>query len=134
MLNFLLAQTTTTTTSGSGDYGIFFMLYLLFVLAAVVISIMGLWKMFEKAGQPGWASIIPIYNVYVILKVAARPGWWLLLFLIPFVNFVISLIIGLDLAKKFGKSEVFGIILLGLFSGIGYIIVGFDDSTYSADA
>ncbi len=52
-----------------------------------------MWKMFSKAGQPGWASIIPLYNVYIMCKIAGRPGWWLLLFLIPLVNLIIAIIV-----------------------------------------
>ena len=56
------------------------------LIAIVILVIAGLWKTFSKAGQPGWAAIIPIFNVYILLKVAGRPGWWLLLYLIPLVQ------------------------------------------------
>lgn len=49
--------------------------------------IIAMWRIFTKAGQPGWAAIIPFYNIYVLMKVVGRPGWWLILFLIPLVNF-----------------------------------------------
>lgn len=89
----------------------------------------------RQAGQPGWAAIIPIYNIYVLLKVVGRPGWWLLLFFIPFVNLVIAIIVNIDLAKSFGKSVfVWGILLLTIFSAIGYILLGFDSSTYRGPA
>jgi len=67
---------------------------LLFCLAVVVIIVIGGWKVFEKAGQSGWAILIPIYNVYILLKIAGRPGWWLLLYFIPAVNIVIAIIVG----------------------------------------
>lgn len=86
--------------------------------------------MFKKAGHPGWAAIIPIYNIYILLKIAGRPGWWLLLLLIPFVNFVVYIVIALDVAKNFGQSPIFGIIGLWLFSFIGYLILGFGDAKY----
>ena len=57
-----------------------------FMMAVMVVVIVGFWKVFEKAGQPGWAAIVPLYNAYILLKIAGRPGWWLLLFMIPFVN------------------------------------------------
>ena len=89
---------------------------LLIQLAIVVAVIAGVWKTFAKAGQPGWAAIIPIYNVYILLKIANRPWWWLLLMLIPLVNLVIAIIVAIDVAKAFGKGAGFGIglALLGL--------------------
>src|ERR1700690_1558250 len=54
-----------------------------FCLALTVFEIVCLWKVYQKAGQPGWASIIPIYNAYILLKIAGRPGWWLLLYFVP---------------------------------------------------
>lgn len=89
-----------------------------------------MWKLFIKAGQPGWKAIIPIYNVYILLKIVGRPGWWIILYFIPLVNIVISLIVALDLAKRFGRSDAFGIILLWLFSVIGFLIIGFGNSIY----
>ena len=57
------------------------------------------WKVFTKAGQPGWAVLIPIYNAYILLKIAGRPGWWILLFMIPFVNIIIAALVAIDVAK-----------------------------------
>src|ERR1700694_740307 len=78
-------------------------------LAIVVLMIAALWKVFEKAGEPGWAAIVTIYNFYILLKIAGRPGWWLLLYLIPFVNFIISIIVSIDVAKRFGKGTGFAL-------------------------
>jgi hypothetical protein len=103
-------------------------------LAIAVACIIGVWKVFVKAGQPGWAVLIPIYNIYVMLKVAGRPGWWLLLFLIPLVNIVIALVVAIDIAKAFGQSAVFGVFLLFLLSGIGYLVLGFGDYRYGGPA
>lgn len=102
-------------------------------LAVVVLIIAGIWKVFTKAGQPGWAAIVPIYNLYILLKIAGRPGWWLLLFLIPLVNLVIAILVGIDVAKAFGKGVGFG---LGLtFLGfIFYPILGFGSDTYQGPA
>ncbi len=102
----------------------------LFWLAVMVVIIVGGWKMFEKAGQPGWAIIIPFYNVYILLKIAGRPGWWLILYCIPLVNIVIAILVALDIAKAFGQSAVFGFFLLFLLSGIGYLILGFGNYRY----
>lgn len=98
--------------------------------AVVAVVIIGGWKVFEKAGQPGWAILIPIYNLYVMLQIAGRPGWWLILYLIPLVNLIIMIIVAIDIAKAFGQSSAFGFFLLFLFCGIGYLILGFGDYSY----
>jgi len=105
-------------------------IYLAFIVFAVVV----MWKVFVKAGQPGWAAIIPIYNIYVWLKVAGRPGWWLILMLIPFVNVIMALIVSMDIAKSFAKDSVFGVVGLWLFSLIGYAILAFGGAQYRGPA
>jgi hypothetical protein len=107
---------------------------LLFWLAVVVVVIVGGWKVFEKAGHPGWAILIPIYNAYIMLKIAGRPGWWLILYFIPLVNIVIMIIVAIDIAKAFGQSAVFGVVLLFLLCGIGYLILGFGNYSYQGKA
>src|SRR5689334_12229068 len=84
---------------------------MLFFLAIAVVAIIGVWKVFTKAGQPGWAAIVPIYNLYILLQIAGRPAWWILLMLIPFVNLVISIMIAMDVAKAFGQSAAWGIVM-----------------------
>ena len=118
----------------SGVESMFSGVFLLFWLAVVVITIVGGWKTFEKAGQPGWGILIPIYNLYLLTKIAGRPGWWLFLFLIPVVNIVIAIILAIDIAKSFGQSGVFGFFLLFLFSPIGYLILGFGSAQYRGPA
>ncbi len=103
---------------------------LLIQLAIVILIIAGVWKTFAKAGQPGWAAIIPIFNVYILLKVANRPWWWLLLLLIPLVNLVIMIIVAIDIAKAFDKGAGFGI-GLALLGFIFYPILGFSEATYT---
>jgi len=84
-------------------------------LALVVFYIYCGWKLFVKAGKPGWAVIIPIYNAYVLLKITGKPGWWLILYLIPLVNFIIAIIVMYNLALRFGKGVGYtlGLIFLG---------------------
>jgi Family of unknown function (DUF5684) len=98
-------------------------------LAVIVLEIAAMWKVFVKAGQPGWAAIIPFYNTYILLKIVGRPGWWLILFLIPLVNIVMWIIVALDLSKSFGKSAGFtvGLVLLGI---IFIPILGFGSAAY----
>ncbi|MFD0200493.1 MULTISPECIES: DUF5684 domain-containing protein [Saccharothrix] len=106
----------------------------LIALAVGIFVIATMWKVFTKAGKPGWAAIVPFYNFYVQLKIVGRPGWWLILLLIPFVNIVISLIIAIDLAKSFGKGSGFGVVGLWLFGFIGYPILAFGSATYRGPA
>lgn len=106
-------------------------------LAFIIIYIVAWWKVYEKAGQPGWAAIIPFYNLYVLMQIAGRPGWWFILYLIPLVNIVVSLLVAIDLGKSFGKDTVFSVLLLWLmlpWAWIGYLMLGFGDATYSGPA
>lgn len=131
MLSFL-AQTyttyeyTTTTSSGSGFNPVVTLLYLVFIVALVA----AMWKIFEKAGEKGWKALIPFYNTWVLFEIAGKPGWWIVLCLIPLVNIYISVVLSLELAKRFGKSTAFAIFGLFLFSAIGYLILGFGDAKY----
>ncbi len=123
MLATLVAQSSSTGTGVCGAVGA------LLWLAIVVLIIAGFWKVFTKAGQPGWASLIPIYNGYVLCQIAGRPGWWVVLFLIPIVNIVVSALVSFDVARAFGKTTGFGI-GLWLLSFIFYPILGFGDAQY----
>ena len=99
-----------------------------FVFGCIIAGIL-LWGVFKKAGQPPWAGFVPIMNVYCLCKVAGRPGWWFILLLLPCVNFIIAIILGLDIAKAFGKGTGFavGLIILPI---IFYPILGFGSATY----
>jgi hypothetical protein len=99
-------------------------------LAFVIFIIAAMWKVFEKAGQPGWAAIIPIYNLYIMTKIAGKPGWWVLMFLIPFVNFIFLIWLYNMVSKSFGKDEGFtaGLVILGF---IFWPILGFGSAKYS---
>lgn len=103
--------------------GFFSLVWLAFLVAFIV----GCWKIFEKAGKPGWAAIIPIYNIVVLLEIVNKPLWWLILFIIPLVNLVIGIMVLHRLALSFGKDVVYTILLI---FGIGFILLGFDDSKY----
>lgn len=105
------------------------LIFLVIWLAIVVGLIAGFWKVFTKAGQPGWACIVPIYNIYILTQIAGRPGWWLLLFFVPIANFVVAIIMSIDIAKNFGKGTGFGI-GLALLGFVFYPILGFGDATY----
>jgi hypothetical protein len=109
--------------------GIFAGVFGLVWLAILVLCIVGFWKVFVKAGEPGWAAIVPIYNLIVLLKIAGRPIWWIILFLIPLVNLIVAILVSLDIAKKFGQSTGFGI-GLALLPMIFYPVLGFGKATY----
>lgn len=98
-------------------------------LVILVLYIAGLWKVYTKAGQPGWACIIPIYNFIVLLRIVGRPWWWILLMLIPFVNLVIAILVTVELATVFGKGGGFAVGLI--FLGFIFVpILGFGSATY----
>jgi hypothetical protein len=92
-----------------------------------------MWKVFEKAGEKGWKVLIPLYNTWVLLEIAGKPGWWIIWFLIPIVNFVVLIIVSLELAKRFKKSAVFAIFGLVIFPYIGYLMLGFGDAKYDGN-
>ena len=123
--------TTVAQTSDAGAAG--GMMFMVVWLAIIVLVIAGLWKVFTKAGQPGWAAIVPIYNIYVMCKIAGRPGWWLVLLFIPVVNLIVSAIVSVDTAKAFGKGTGFGI-GLWLLGVIFYPILGFGSAQYQGPA
>jgi len=98
-------------------------------LIITILVIVAQWKMFEKAGKPGWASIVPIYNGIVLLNIVGMSGWYVILYCIPIVNLVIDAIVSVKTAKAFGKGTGFGI---GVFL-LPYIfqpILGFGDAKY----
>ena len=88
-----------------------------------------LWKIYTKAGQPGWAGIVPIYNIIVLLNIVGRPIWWIVLFCVPFVNFIAFIIIAIDLAKSFGKDIGFAIGMV-LLPFIFFPMLAFGDARY----
>ena len=98
-------------------------------LVLMIFFIACFWKIFEKAGQPGWASIVPLYNTIILLKIAGKPWWWIFLLLIPGVNVVFAFIALIDLAKNFGKGTGFGVGLV-LLSFIFFPILAFGSARY----
>ena len=95
----------------------------------IIIMIVSLWKIFTKAGKPGWAAIVPIYNMIVWLEIVNKPIWWIVLLLIPFVNIVIAIMITHQLSLAFGQG--IGMTLLLLFLPfIGFPMLAFGSATY----
>jgi hypothetical protein len=91
-----------------------------------------MWRIFQKAGKPGWACIIPIYNIFVFLQIVKKPLWWFILLLIPLVNFIIMIILMANLVKVFGKPGWQTLLLL--FFSVFYIpFLGFGKAQYKAE-
>jgi len=115
------------TSSGFAGLGLGFTIVW---LAVVILLIASAWKIFTKARKPGWAAIIPFYNIIVVLQIVGRPVWWILLLLfVPLVNFIIMIIVLNDLSKSFGKGVGY---TLGLFflSIIFLPLLGFGSAQY----
>jgi len=108
-------------------------IWIMFCLAVAVIAIASLWKVFTKAGKPGWASIVPIYNIIILLEITGKPIWWIFLYLIPLVNIVVAIIVMIELARRFGKSDGFGI-GLALLGAIFLPILAFGNAQYQPRA
>ena len=110
---------------------------IIIALLLAIVAIAGMWKTFSKAGKPGWAAIIPIYNLVVMIQIAQKPMWWLAIFLAgglipiagPIANLVFSIMLGIGIAEKFGKSAGFGV-GLSLLGFVFYPILGFGDAVY----
>lgn len=102
---------------------------IIFYLLFVIVVIAAMWRVYQKAEQPGWACLIPFYNVYIMLKIAGKPGWWLLLFFIPLVNVVFIIWTYNMISKSFGKDEGFTVGLV-LLSFVFWPILGFGSATY----
>ena len=109
--------------------GFFFIIY----LAIIALLLVSMWKVYTKANKPGWASIIPIYNIIVLLEIVGKPWWWIFLFMIPIANLVFSIWMMNLLSKSFGQSEGFtvGLILLPI---IFFPILGLGDAKYNGPA
>jgi hypothetical protein len=116
------AQEVEYSASASGGSAIVIMIV---ELAFVVLYVAGLWKTFAKAGEPGWAAIVPIYNTITILKLGGKPWWWMF---IPIGNFIMLIIAQIEIAKRFGKGTGFGL-GLAFFPYIFYPMLGFGAAT-----
>jgi hypothetical protein len=102
---------------------------MIFYFAILILIIVSYWKIFVKAGKPGWAAIIPIYNFIVLLEIVGKPVWWFLLMLIPLVNIIFIIIIIHRLSLSFGQGAGITILLL-LLPFIGFPMLAFGDSKY----
>jgi hypothetical protein len=96
----------------------------------IILTIAGIWATYAKAGKPGWASIIPIYNIIVLLEMAGKPIWWLLLFFIPIVSLIVYIMVLVDVSRAFGKGALYGV-GLAFLPFIFFPMLGFGDAEYA---
>jgi hypothetical protein len=122
---FILAQASADSSAAAGGSIIFSIVW----LAVSIALLVALWKLFVKAGQPGWACLIPIYNTIVLLRITGRSAWWVLGLMVPFLNIFVIIRLVFDLAKVFGRGVGFGFGLLFL-SPIFIAILGFGNAQY----
>lgn len=106
---------------------------LIMYVAIIGLLIASMWTIFTKAGKPGWASLIPIYNIIVLLEIVGKPWWWIFLMALPVVSVIFSIWALNLLSKSFGKSEGFtvGLLLLGI---IFFPMLAFGDAEYQGPA
>jgi len=100
-------------------------------LAVYLLTAVGLWPMLTKAGIPGWGAFIPIWNLYLQIKLAGRPGSLLILYLLPFVNIVVAIVVAVGVARAFGRGPFYGFLLHFLLQPIGYLVTGFGSAKYT---
>jgi len=118
---------------GSPLSALFGGVFMLVGLVFAVLILASIWKVFTKAGKPGWTCLIPIYNVIVLLEIAGKPLWWIVLFLVPLVNLIVCILAHISLAQNFGKGTGFALGLVFL-PFIFFPILGFGDAQYAGKA
>ncbi len=127
MLHTILAQSSDNSGAAGALGGMCCACFILIIMVGVMAA--GCWKIFVKAGKPGWAALIPFYNFMVLAEIVGRPAWWGLLTLIPLFGYVVYVILCLDLAKSFGKDVIYGL-GLAFLSPIFVPILGFSNAKY----
>lgn len=134
--NYATEIDSTTTATGLGVFGAMFIVYLVVAIIIAILQIVAMWKIFTKAGEKGWKTIIPIYNIVVLFKISGLSPWLVLVYLagiIPFIGwiacFIITIMQANGLAKSFGKSGAYTVGLIFL-APIFYMILGFSKAEY----
>lgn len=113
---------------GGGDSVVSIIVSIL-MIAFCVLSIAGTWRVFAKAGEHGWACLVPFYGNYVLYRIVFDNGWLFLLMFVPLVGMIMALVANFRLGKVFGKSTGFCIGLIFL-APIFMLLLGFSDSEY----
>lgn len=129
-LSSMLSLLVFAQNDGVGVIELILIIAVILVIVAIIGAILaGLWQTFEKAGEAGWKGIIPIYNIWVLMEIIGRPGWWLILFFIPLVNIIVWIVVCLDIAKSFDHGPGFAIGLM-IFPFVFFIVLGWGESQY----
>jgi hypothetical protein len=121
-------------TSSSADpsaaaAGLVMLPLMLVYVGIIVLMVVSMWKLFVKAGKPGWGAIVPFYNTYLMVEIAGRPAWWFaVILLVPVVNIVFAIIVTIDFVKAYGKGTGFGVLSL-FFPFVTFPIMAFDKAT-----
>ena len=103
--------------------------YLVLSIAILIVMVVSYWKIYVKAGKPGWAAIVPIYNIIVFLEIVKKPVWWIVLFFIPCANIVALVLVSLEFVKVFGKPSWHAALMI--FFGVIYApYIAFSDAKY----
>jgi len=126
-MHLLVELATSDIVTRDSDQQVWFSSFFWYVVTAI-----GLWPMLVKAGIPGWGALIPIYNIYLQVKLAGHRGWLTLLYFVPLVNLVVAIVVAVGLARAFGRGAVYGFFLHFLLQPIGFLITGFGSSRYGA--
>lgn len=119
-------------TEGGAMGGIIFLLILVLLFAMPLVAMIGMIKVFSKAGHPGWMAIIPGLNLYILVQIADKPMWLFILFFIPTVNIIPAILVPIEISKKFGKSILFAMGLCFL-PFVFYPILGFGSAEYHSN-
>ena len=127
-------DTTSIDTNALAGFGALLGLYFLICIALAVFMLISMWKVYEKAGKPGWAALIPFYNIYVLFEIGGQKGAYMFFIFIPFfggiITFVFEVMALLEIAKRFGKDTVFGVLSI-FFPIVTFPILAFSNATYS---
>ena len=103
----------------------------LFNLTLVGVFCAGIWRVYAKAGLPGWGGLIPVYNLVLWMRLGGKPGWWAIWLFVPFLNLVIYTIVTFEVAKNFGKGVAYTLGLL-LVPPVFYATLGLGSAQYNA--
>ena len=102
---------------------------IIFISVVVILMAAGMWRIFEKAGEPGWACLVPIYNLYVYCKIIGKPWYWMFLMCLPYIGTIWQIWSHNMLSKSFGKENGFTVGLV-IVPFIFYPILGFSSDQY----
>jgi hypothetical protein len=125
------SYTTTTTTNTTASAGMLFALFIPLIILTIFLAVCQ-WKVYVKAGKPGWAAIVPVYNLWVLYEITGIPTWLALLYFIPIVNFaaaIVGLVATFKLSKLFGKSDLFAVCSV-FFPFVTYPILAYGSATF----